>query len=349
MGQKVHPHGLRVGVIKDWDSRWYARADKVADLIVEDYNIRKYLKNALFSAGIPKIEIERDSTKVRIYIHCARPGVVIGKGGAEIERIRAAVEKMISKPVALSIVEVRTPDTNSQLVAENIASQLVRRIGFRRAMKNAMGRAMRMGARGIKVMCSGRLGGAEIARSESYHEGTIPLQTIRADIDYGFAEADTTYGKIGVKVWIYKGEVLSQTLRTTPRTMDMNRRDDRRRNDRRRNDRRPGGGGYNRGGQGGGYNRGGQSGQGGYNRGGQGQGGQGGYNRGGQSGGQGGYNRGGQSGGQGGYNRGGQGQGGYNNNRPQGQGGYNNNSRPQSPASRPAQQTPSTPKEGGNN
>ena len=251
MGQKVHPHGMRVGVIKDWDSRWYARSDKVADLIVEDYKIREFLKKKLYSAGVPTIEIERDSAKVRIFIHCSRPGVVIGKGGAEIERLRAEVEKMIGKPVALSIVEVRTPDTNAQLVAENIAQQLEKRIGFRRAMKNAMGRAMRMGALGIKIMCAGRLGGAEIARSESYHEGTIPLQTIRADIDYGFAEAATTYGRIGVKVWIYKGEVLTTTLRTTPRVMDMNRRDDRRRDDRRRRDNRGGQGGYNRqGGQG---------------------------------------------------------------------------------------------------
>jgi small subunit ribosomal protein S3 len=273
MGQKVNPHGLRVGVIKDWDSRWYARADKVGDLIVEDYNIRKYLKETLYGAGVPKIEIERDSSKVRIFIHCSRPGVVIGKGGAEIERLRQTMEKRIGKPVALSIVEVRTPDTNAQLVAENIASQLERRIGFRRAMKNAMGRAMRMGARGIKIMCSGRIGGAEIARTEQYHEGTIPLQTLRADIEYGFAEAATTYGRIGVKVWIYKGEILSQTLRTTPRTMDMNRRDDRRR-DRRRDDRRGGDrrqGGYNRDRQGqgqGNFNRGPRpQGQGNFNRG----------------------------------------------------------------------------------
>ena len=265
MGQKVHPHGMRVGVIKDWDSRWYARADKVGDLIVEDYKIREFLKKTLYSAGVPTIEIERDSAKVRIFIHCSRPGVVIGKGGTEIERLRLEVEKMIGKPVALSIVEVRTPDTNAQLVAENIAQQLEKRIGFRRAMKNAMGRAMRMGALGIKVMCGGRLGGAEIARSECYHEGTIPLQTIRADIDYGFAEAATTYGRIGVKVWIYKGEVLTTTLRTTPRVMDMNKRDDRRRDDRRRNDRRGGQGGYNRDNrQGGGYNR--DNRQGGYNR-----------------------------------------------------------------------------------
>ncbi len=268
MGQKVNPHGLRVGVIKNWDSRWYARDDKVGDLIVEDYKIRNYLKKTLYDAGIPNIEIERDSNKVRIFIHCARPGKVIGKGGAEIERLQATVAKMIGKPVALSIVEVRTVDTNAQLVAENIAGQLERRIGFRRAMKNAIGRAMRMGAKGIKVMVAGRLGGAEIARSECYHEGTIPLQTLRADIDYGFAEAATTYGRIGVKVWIYKGEVLSQTLRTTPRTMDMSKRDERRRD--RRDDRR---GGYNRNRQGG-YNR--DNRQGGFNRDNR----QGGYNRG---------------------------------------------------------------------
>ncbi|MCD8116770.1 MAG: 30S ribosomal protein S3 [Oscillospiraceae bacterium] len=284
MGQKVHPHGMRVGVIKDWDSRWYARPDKVGDLIVEDYKIRNYLKKTLYSAGIPTIEIERDSAKVRIFIHCARPGVVIGKGGAEIERIRQNVEKMIGKPVALSIVEVHTPDTNAQLVAENIAAQLEKRIGFRRAMKNSIGRAMRMGAKGIKIMCSGRLGGAEIARTESYHEGTIPLQTIRADIDYGFAEAATTYGRVGVKVWIYKGEILTTTLRTSPRVMDMSRRDDNRRRDRRDNRGGRGGrGGYNRDNRQGGYNRDNRGGQGGYNRGGQG-----GYNRDNR---QGGYNR----------------------------------------------------------
>ena len=246
MGQKVNPHGMRVGVIKDWDSRWYARADKVGDLIVEDYNIRKYLKKTLYSAGVPTIEIERDSNKVRIFIHCSRPGVVIGKGGQEIERIRQEVAKMIGKDVAISIVEVRTPDTNAQLVAENIAQQIEKRISHRRAMKNAMGRAMRMGARGIKVMCSGRLGGREIAGVEQYHDGTIPLQTIRADIEYGFAEAATTYGRIGVKVWIYKGEVLSQTLRTTPRVMDMNKP---------QGERRQGGYGQRPAGQGG-YNRG---------------------------------------------------------------------------------------------
>ena len=271
MGQKVHPHGMRVGVIKDWDSRWYARPDKVGDLIVEDYKIREYLKKTLYSAGVPTIEIERDISKVRIYIHCSRPGVVIGKGGAEIERLRLEVEKRIGKPVALSIVEIRTPDTNAQLVAEGIAQQIEKRISHRRAMKNAIGRAMRMGALGIKVMSSGRLGGREIAGVEQYHEGTIPLQTLRADIDYGFAEAATTYGRIGIKVWIYKGEVLTTTLRSTPRVMDMNRREDRqrrdRRGDRRGGDRRGGFGRDNRGGQGGGFNRDGQRREGGFNRG----------------------------------------------------------------------------------
>jgi len=276
MGQKVNPHGLRVGVIKDWDSRWYAREDKVGDLIVEDYNIRKYLKSTLYSAGIAKIEIERDNAKVKISIHCSRPGVIIGKGGTEIEVLRQKIEAKLGKTVALNIVEVRSPDLNAQLVAENIAAQLEKRISFRRAMKQAIQRATRLGAKGIKCTCGGRLGGAEIARSESYHEGTIPLQTIRADIDYGFAEANTTYGRIGVKVWIYKGEVLSQTLRTTPRTMDLSKPAGERR---RRDDRRPGGnrrpGGYNRDGR---DNRQGQSGerrpygsrpagQGGYNRG----------------------------------------------------------------------------------
>ena len=255
MGQKVNPHGLRVGVIKDWDSRWYARPDKVGDLIVEDDKIRKYLKKRLYAAGVPTIEIERDNTQVRIFIHCSRPGMIIGKGGEEIVKLQKDVEALIGKKVAISIIEVRTPDTNAQLVAENIAQQLEKRIGFRRAMKNAIGRAMRMGAKGIKVCCGGRLGGAEIARSETYHEGTIPLQTLRADIDYGFAEAATTYGRIGVKVWIYKGEILTTTLRTTPRVMDTSKPlNDRRRNDRNRRDNR---GGYNRDNRGGqtGYNR----------------------------------------------------------------------------------------------
>ena len=242
MGQKVNPHGLRVGVIKDWDSRWYARNEKVGDLLVEDKKIRDFLKKKLYGAGVPKIEIERDNAKVRIYLHCARPGVVIGKGGEAIEALRLKLEKMVGKSVALNIVEVKSPDMNAQLVAENIAQQLEKRIGFRRAMKNAMGRAMRMGARGIKTCVSGRLGGAEIARTEHYHDGTIPLQTLRADIDYGFAEAATTYGRIGVKVWIYKGEVLTQALRTTPRTLDTSKpyQERRERRDRRNGDRRGG-------------------------------------------------------------------------------------------------------------
>ena len=284
MGQKVNPHGLRVGVIKDWDSRWYAREEKVGDLVVEDYNIRKYLKEKLYAAGVAKIEIERSNGKVKINLWCSRPGVVIGKAGAEIENLRKEMETKLGKSVNLNIVEVRSPDLNAQLVAENIAAQLEKRISFRRAMKKAMQQATRLGAKGIKVTCSGRLGGAEIARSESYHEGTIPLQTIRADIEYGFAEAATTYGRIGVKVWIYKGEILTTTLRTTPRVMDPSKpMDDRRRGDRRRRDDRQGG--FNRGGQGG-YNRGGQrpAGQGqgqGFNRGGQRPAGQG-FNRGGQ-------------------------------------------------------------------
>jgi small subunit ribosomal protein S3 len=245
MGQKVNPHGLGVGVIKDWDSRWYARNEKVGDLLVEDKKIRDYLKKTLYSAGIPKIEIERDNAKVRVYLHCARPGVVIGKGGEEINRIQAQLTKMVGKPVDLKIVEVKNPDMDAQLVAENIAQQLEKRIGFRRAMKNSMGRAMRAGARGIKTSVSGRLGGAEIARTEHYHDGTIPLQTLRADIDYGFAEAATTYGRIGVKVWIYKGEVLTQALRTTPRTLDTSKpyqeRRERPRRERRDGDRRQGG------------------------------------------------------------------------------------------------------------
>ena len=271
MGQKVNPHGLRVGVIKDWDSRWYARNEKVGDLLVEDKKIRDYLKKTLYSAGIPKIEIERDNAKVRVYLHCARPGVVIGKGGEEINKIQAGLTAMVGKPVDLKIIEVRNADMDAQLVAENIAQQLEKRIGFRRAMKNAMGRAMRMGARGIKTQVSGRLGGAEIARTEHYHDGTIPLQTLRADIDYGFAEAATTYGRIGVKCWIYKGEVLSQALRTTPRTLDtknFKERSDRprRRDDRRGGDRRQGG--FNRDRQGGGFNNRGPrpAGQGGFNR-----------------------------------------------------------------------------------
>ena len=208
MGQKVNPHGLRVGVIKNWDSRWFVSDEKFGDTLVSDYNIRKYLKKELQSAGVPKIEIERDSQRVRVFIHCAKPGMVIGRGGVEIEKYKNELQKMVGMPVALNVVEVRQPDLDAQLVAENIASQLERRVSFRRAMKQCIGRTMKLGAKGIKIQVSGRLGGAEIARSETYHEGTIPLQTIRADIDYGFAEANTTYGRIGVKVWIYTGEVL---------------------------------------------------------------------------------------------------------------------------------------------
>ncbi|MEA4933752.1 MAG: 30S ribosomal protein S3 [Lawsonibacter sp.] len=311
MGQKVNPHGLRVGVIKDWDSRWYARDDKVGDLLVEDKKIRDYLKKILYGAGVPKIEIERDNAKTRIYLHCARPGVVIGKGGEEIKKIEAQLVKMTGKSIDLKIVEVRDSDINAQLVAENIAQQLEKRIGFRRAMKNSMGRAMRAGAKGIKVSCGGRLGGAEIARTEHYHDGTIPLQTLRADIDYGFAEAATTYGRIGVKVWIYKGEVLTQALRTTPRTLDTSKpyQDHR---DRPRRDRREGG--FNRDRQSGGFNN----------------------NRGPRPAGPGGFNN----------NRGPRpaGPGGFNNNggpRPAGPGGFNNNGgpRPAGPAN--------TAKEGG--
>ena len=245
MGQKVNPHGMRVGVIKDWDSRWYASSEKVGDLLVEDKKIRDYLKKELYAAQVPKIEIERSNGGVTVFLHCARPGMVIGKDGAKIEETRLAVEKMIGKTTRLNIIEVRSPDMNAQLVAENIAQQLEKRISHRRAMKNAMGRAMRAGAKGIKCCCSGRLGGREIAGVEHYHEGTIPLQTIRADIEYGFAEAATTFGRIGVKVWIYKGEVLSQALRTTPRTIDTSKpyEERRERRPRRDGDRR---GGFNR-------------------------------------------------------------------------------------------------------
>jgi small subunit ribosomal protein S3 len=338
MGQKVNPHGFRVGVIKDWDSRWFARADKVGDLIVEDYNIRKYLKALLYQAGVPKIEIERDSAKVKILLHCSRPGVVIGKGGQEIEKLRLTMEKRIGKPVSLSIIEVKNPDTDAQLVAESVAAKLEKRIGFRRAMKNAMQRAMKLGVRGIKVMVAGRLGGAEIARDETYHEGTIPLQTIRADIEYGFSEAATTYGRIGVKVWIYNGEILNQSLRTTPRTMDLTKPPRERRPDNRgeRNDRGGSGGGYNRGGPGG-FNRG-----------------PGGNNTA-RPAGPGGYNNN-RPAGPGGYNNNrpaGQ-TGGYNNNRPAGQGGYaprpftpNNNAAPGGAA--PSAPVVQAPKEGGTN
>ncbi|MDO4323623.1 MAG: 30S ribosomal protein S3 [Lachnospiraceae bacterium] len=207
MGQKVNPHGLRVGVIKDWDSRWYAEAD-FADCLVQDHEIRTYLKKRLYSAGVSKIEIERASDRVKVIIYTAKPGVVIGKGGSEIEKLKAELQKRIDKKLIVDIKEIKRPDKDAQLVAENIAAQLENRVSFRRAMKSTMSRSMKAGALGIKTSVSGRLGGADMARTEFYSEGTIPLQTLRADIDYGFAEADTTYGKIGVKVWIYKGEVL---------------------------------------------------------------------------------------------------------------------------------------------
>ena len=207
MGQKVNPHGLRVGVIKDWDSKWYADAE-FSDYLVEDYNIRKFLKKKLYSAGVSKIEIERASDRVKVIIYTAKPGIVIGKGGAEIEVTKKELAKLTDKKVMVDIKEIKRPDRDAQLVAENIAQQLENRVSFRRAMKSCMGRTMKSGAMGIKTCCSGRLGGADIARAEFYSEGTIPLQTLRADIDYGFAEANTTYGKVGVKVWIYKGEIL---------------------------------------------------------------------------------------------------------------------------------------------
>ena len=207
MGQKVNPHGLRVGVIKDWDSKWYAEGD-FADCLVEDYQIRKFLKKKLYSAGVSKIEIERTSDRVKIIISTAKPGMIIGKGGSEIEKVRAELQKMTTKKVVVDIKEIKKVDREAQLVAENIAQQLENRVSFRRAMKSCMGRTMKAGALGIKTSVSGRLGGADMARTEFYSEGTIPLQTLRADIDYGFAEANTTYGKVGVKVWIYKGEIL---------------------------------------------------------------------------------------------------------------------------------------------
>jgi len=211
MGQKVNPHGIRVGIIKDWDSRWYADKKSYGDNLVEDYNLRVFLKKKLFLAGVDKIEIEKFANKIRLSIHAAKPGIVIGKGGSEIDKLKKEVETLTGKSVILNVIEVKTPDMCAQLVAENIASQLERRISFRKAMKQCMARTMKMGAKGIKAAVSGRVGGAEIARTEQYHEGTIPLQTLRADIDYGFAEADTTYGKLGVKVWIYKGEVLAES------------------------------------------------------------------------------------------------------------------------------------------
>ncbi len=211
MGQKVNPHGIRVGVIKDWDSRWYADKKNYGDNLVEDYNLRVYLKKKLFQAGVDKIEIEKFANKIRLSIHAAKPGIIIGKGGSEIEKLKKEVEALTGKTVILNVIEIKAPDLSAQLVAENIASQLERRISFRKAMKQCMSRTMKMGAKGIKTAVAGRVGGAEIARTEQYHEGTIPLQTLRADIDYGFAEANTTYGKLGVKVWIYKGEVLAES------------------------------------------------------------------------------------------------------------------------------------------
>lgn len=229
MGQKVNPHGLRVGVIKDWDSRWFAGKSTFGDTLVEDYKIREYLKKKLYKAGIPDIEIERDAAKVKVNIHCAKPGMVIGQKGAEIDKLRTELEKLTKgKTVLVNIVEVKSPDLSAQLVAENIASQLEQRVSFRRAMKSCIGRTMKLGAKGIKTQVSGRLGGAEIARSESYHEGTIPLQTLRADIEYGVARANTTYGVIGVKVWIYKGEVLKGEVRSDrPERPERRRRNDR--------------------------------------------------------------------------------------------------------------------------
>ena len=235
MGQKVNPHGLRVGIIKDWDSRWYAGKQTFGDTLVEDYKVRNYIKKALYSAGVPKVEIERFADKVRINVYCAKPGLVIGKGGENIEKIRKEVEKMIGKTAYINIVEVKSPDLDAQLVAENIATQLENRVSYRRALKQAIGRAMKLGAKGIKVKAGGRLAGAEIARSETYHEGTIPLQTIRADIDYGFAEANTTYGKLGIKVWIYKGEILKGDVNAArERKFDRPERKRRNNNDNRR-------------------------------------------------------------------------------------------------------------------
>ncbi len=248
MGQKANPHGLRVGIIKDWDSRWYASKADFGDTLVEDYNVRNFIKKSLYAAGVPRIEIERFADKVRIHIHCAKPGIVIGRQGAEIEKLRTQLGKMMKmdrERIYINIIEVKQPDMDSQLVAEKIALDLENRVSFRRAMKQSIGRTMRLGAKGIKVKVSGRLAGAEIARSESYHEGTIPLQTIRADIDYGFAEADTTYGKLGVKVWIYKGEVLkgdaAKAAAQREKVERKSERSDRRRRDDRRDGNRRGG------------------------------------------------------------------------------------------------------------
>ena len=235
MGQKVNPHGLRVGVIKNWDSRWYAPDEKFGDVLVQDYKIREYVKKNLVLAGIPKVEIERNNAgQITVYIHCAKPGMVIGRAGSEIEKLKADISKVAGAPVNVNVLEVKPVDMCAQLVAENIASQLERRVSFRRAMKQAISRTMRLGAKGIKITVSGRLGGAEIARSEHYHEGTIPLQTIRADIDYGVAEAATTYGRLGIKVWIYKGEVLKGDAAKAEESKNKSGRDNRRRNNQRR-------------------------------------------------------------------------------------------------------------------
>ncbi|WDV45418.1 30S ribosomal protein S3 [Clostridiaceae bacterium M8S5] len=220
MGQKVNPHGLRVGVIKDWDSRWYAKKKDFADFLVEDHKIRTYVKKKLFLSGISKTEIERSAKRIKLNIYTAKPGMVIGKGGSGVEQLRKDIEKMTGKKVSLNVEEIKRPETDAQLVAENIASQLERRVSFRRAMKQSIQRSMRAGAKGIKTAVSGRLGGADMARTEGYSEGNIPLQTLRADIGYGFAEADTTYGKLGVKVWIYKGEVLPTKGNAQPRKND---------------------------------------------------------------------------------------------------------------------------------
>ena len=266
MGQKVNPHGLRVGVIKNWDSRWYVKEQDFGDTLVSDYQLRKFLKSKLYQAGVPKIEIERDNSRIKVIIHCAKPGIIIGKGGAEIEKLKGVITKFLNTPanvtVDVKVVEVKSPDMNATLVAENIAAQLEKRISFRRAMKQAIGRTMKLGAKGIKISCGGRLGGAEIARTEHYHEGTIPLQTLRADIDYGFAEANTTYGKIGIKVWIYKGEVLAESENAAKRNDRTDRRPPRRDGDRRQ------GGNFNRDRKEGGFNRGNGQGrpQGGFNR-----------------------------------------------------------------------------------
>ncbi len=214
MGQKVHPHGLRVGIIKDWESKWYANDKKFADYLIEDNDIRKFIKKKLFMAGVSKIEIERAANRIKVNIHGAKPGIIIGRGGTEIDKLKNELENKFNKKIAINIIEIKVPEINAQLVAESIAAQLEKRISYRRAMKQSMSRALKMGAKGIKTSVSGRLNGAEIARTEHYHEGTIPLQTLRADIDYGFWEADTTYGKLGVKVWIYKGEILPEAKKT---------------------------------------------------------------------------------------------------------------------------------------